>query len=66
MCLREKGFFMQKAVVNVRIEEDVLAEIERLAARENRSRSNFIRHLILLGLDEFRDNDSPRREGATS
>lgn len=66
MCLREKGFFMQKAVVNVRIEEDVLAEIERLAARENRSRSNFIRHLILLGLDEFQDNGLRHREGATS
>ena len=57
---------VQKTVINVRLEECVLAEIERLAARENRSRSNFIRHLILLGLDEFRDNDSPRREGATS
>ena len=57
---------MQKTVINVRLEENMLAEIERLAARENRSRSNFIRHLILLGLDVFRDNGSLRREGARS
>lgn len=56
----------QKTVVNIRIEDTILEEIERFAAYENRSRSNLIRHLILLGLDAFRDNAAQRHAEAMS
>ena len=57
---------MQKTVINIRIEDTILEEIEQFAVEENRSRSNLIRHLILLGLDAFRNNAAQRHAGAMS
>lgn len=46
----------QSTVINIRLDDETVQRLENLAARENRSRSNLIRNLILEALDGLQDN----------
>ena len=40
--------YVKHNAVSIRFEDDQLAEIDRLAKKDNRSRANWIEHMVLL------------------
>lgn len=52
---------MRKAILTIRIEEDVKARLEEIAKREDRTASYLIRKMILRGLEEGWLEDTPKK-----
>lgn len=52
---------MRRAVLTIRIEEDVKAKLEALAKQDDRTASSVVRKMILRGLEEGWLEDAPKK-----
>lgn len=49
-------------VINVRLTVDEVERLDKMAALDDRSRSSYVRRLILSALDELQGNDPSHHE----